>query len=431
MVKLLKKLDLPLLKLIKSISNLADELGCDVYLVGGFVRDILLKRKNLDLDITIDALASPGLKGGGIDFALKLAKKLKADVVTHGRFGTATITCRDGIKIDVATARKETYPKQAELPRVSAGTIRDDLKRRDFSINALAVNLNKKDFGKMLDWFKGQADIKKRCIRILHNRSFIDDPTRILRGIRFEQRFGFKFDKDTKMLVKKAKKMRMIKKVHKHRLRDEIILILKEEQPLKVILRLKSLYGLRFIHKAIKVDQATERLFRGVRKKNRWFKDNFPQKRELDEWLVYFIILLRKLKRRDILKLCHDFAFRKGIRKIIISYNDELGLLRRSLDKKHLKPSNVYQLLEPLSYEAIIAVLATIENKRAYKHVFDFLRHYDEMKLHINGHDLKNIGIKPGPHFKGMLEMMLYEKLDKKLSHKEELSFLKHKLDIK
>lgn len=424
MVKLLKKLRPEILKLIEDISRLANKTSYNVCLVGGFVRDILLKRENLDLDIMVE--------GSGIDFASRLARKLKAKIITHKRFGTATLTCGNGIKIDIATARKEMYLKPAELPKVSLGAIEDDLKRRDFSINALAVSLNKHSFGRIIDLFNGQGDIKKGYIRILHDNSFIDDPTRILRGIRFEQRFGFKFAASTKALIVQAKKLKMLKEVQKHRLRDELVLILKENNPPRVISRTKALYGLTFIHKKIKFDKTTQRLFKDIQKQIIWFKNNFPRKRHLDEWLIYLIILLRRLKQKELIDFCHKFAFKRGETKRILSYNKELKHIGKLLNKDKTKPSRIYQSLEHISYEVIIAVLVTLKNKKIARHIHDFFSIYNGTKLMITGHDLKDLGIRPGPHFKEVLHKVLCAKLDNKLSQKrEELSFLKQQLGMK
>jgi tRNA nucleotidyltransferase (CCA-adding enzyme) len=234
----LHKLPQEIKDLIYLASNIATENNMPVYLVGGFVRDLLLEVKNLDLDFVIE--------GDGIKFAEDLATILKARLIRHRRFGTATIVLNPvrvitsfsrlpivsrGVKIDIATARRETYPRPASLPLVTRGTLEDDLARRDFSVNAMAISITKKDFGKLVDFFCGKDDLQHKKVRILHSLSFIDDPTRMLRAIRFEQRYNFKIEPHTLKLLKVAAAIKMLEKVQPQRLRDELILILKEAHP--------------------------------------------------------------------------------------------------------------------------------------------------------------------------------------------------------
>lgn len=179
MKEYLRKLPKEIQDLISKAARVASGNNISAYLVGGFVRDLLLGVKNLDLDIVVE--------GDGIKFAQDFAHTLKAKLILHRRFGTATITLGYNLKIDIATARKETYPYPACLPVVTSGTIEDDLARRDFTINAMAISIMQKDFGRFIDLLYGKHDLYHKKIRVLHNLSFIDDPTRILRAIRFEK----------------------------------------------------------------------------------------------------------------------------------------------------------------------------------------------------------------------------------------------------
>ncbi len=183
MKKYLQRLPKEIQDLIYLSSEVAAANHFRAFLVGGFVRDLVLQVKNLDLDIVVE--------GDGIKFAEDIVDFLKARVVKHSRFGTATVTLSAAVKIDVASARVECYPAPACLPQVKNGSIKEDLKRRDFSINAMAISINKKDFGRLIDFFDGINDLRKSKIRVLHDLSFIDDPTRILRAVRFEIRYGF------------------------------------------------------------------------------------------------------------------------------------------------------------------------------------------------------------------------------------------------
>ena len=214
--------------------KLANSNGQRAYCVGGFVRSMLLGIDNFDIDITIE--------GDGLLFARRLAEKLKGSLTLHKQFATATVLAKH-FKIDVATAREEIYKYPAAYPKVFFSTIRKDLKRRDFTINAMAISLNSRGFGKLLDFFNGADDLRKKSIKVLHDKSFIDDPTRIFRAVRFEQRLNFTISKNTQRLIKDAVAIGLLDKIGKNRLKKEIDLIKREKAPKKVFKRLKQLLG--------------------------------------------------------------------------------------------------------------------------------------------------------------------------------------------
>ncbi|GAI35559.1 unnamed protein product, partial [marine sediment metagenome] len=191
-----------LIKVIDDLGKLADEYGMKAYLVGGFVRDLLLKYANLDIDVVIE--------GDAIAFAKKIVKKFGGRVRPHKKFGTAVVVLPNDFRIDFASARSEYYKQPAALPSVEKSSIYQDLYRRDFSINSMAIKLNAIEFGQILDYFGGQRDILEKRIRILHNLSFIDDPTRIFRAVRFEQKYGFYMDSQTENFARKAIGMELV-----------------------------------------------------------------------------------------------------------------------------------------------------------------------------------------------------------------------------
>lgn len=232
-----KRLPKPVFQLLAKIGKWAEEYGSSAYLVGGCVRDLLLGVKNLDLDITLEANA--------IEFVQFLKTKIELSAKTYRKFGTATITLAGGFKIDLASARRESYAHPAALPTVFLSSINDDLGRRDFSINAMAVNINPDNFGQPLDLFNGQKDLQQAKIRVLHDNSFIDDPTRILRAIRFEQRYGFKIEPKSLKLMHNAIASGLLEKLSGARFKREFNLLLKEKQPQKVIARFNQLLNLK------------------------------------------------------------------------------------------------------------------------------------------------------------------------------------------
>lgn len=218
---------------LHAAGSLAADMGCCAYAVGGMVRDLLLGRETFDLDIVVE--------GEGIRFARNLAGRLGARVKGYERFGTATITLPTGARVDVATARTEVYDAPAALPRVTPGSIRDDLFRRDFTINAMALSLAPGEFGRLLDEFGGVRDIRDRRIRVLHERSFVDDPTRIFRAVRFETRLGFRIAAADERRIREALSLSLLGKLEEYRIAAELRLILREPDPLRPLLRLAQL----------------------------------------------------------------------------------------------------------------------------------------------------------------------------------------------
>ena len=414
---------------IKFIAKLAKEFNYPVYIVGGFVRDLILGLKDFDLDIVVEADA--------IHFAKELSHRLKADFIKHRRFQTATIVIKGqthphgeffsiAAKIDIATARKESYEHPASLPRVSPGTIKDDLGRRDFSINAMAVSILEDTFGTLVDFYNGREGLKHKKIKVLHDASFIDDPTRLLRAIRFEQRFDFNFEKTTSRLFKEAVKLKMLQKVHKHRLRDELILILKEPQAVKCIRRVYGLCGFEFIHRDARLNHKALVLLKKTNEIYTWFKDNFPHKHKVELWVLYLAVLLENLSLPGLQEVLKEFAFHKSESRIILSYKaDSMRIISKL--KESVLPSSIYKILQPYPYEVIILILVKSNNAKIKHKIKEFLKLDNASHIFTSGHELTALGITPGPDFKEILKQLVYAKLDKKFHTKEEeLSYLQN-----
>ena len=218
----------PVFEAIQAVSG-----GFDgVYLVGGTVRDILLGEEHFDLDIAVE--------GDGIAFGRALARALGGRMTPHEKFGTAIVRWAGG-RVDVATARTEFYDEPAALPTVEHATIRQDLFRRDFTVNAMAVSLKGGDFGRLVDFFGGLADLEQGVLRVLHNLSFIDDPTRIFRAIRYENRYGFRMDGHTVALARACVEMGLVGELSSARLRDELVALLSEQSVADSVRRLGEL----------------------------------------------------------------------------------------------------------------------------------------------------------------------------------------------
>ncbi|MDO8489220.1 MAG: CCA tRNA nucleotidyltransferase [Candidatus Omnitrophota bacterium] len=418
MKRYLEKLPVELKEIINLAAQVSKETGMPAYLVGGFLRDLILGVPNFDIDITVE--------GKGIIFAEKLAKKLKSDLIIHERFGTATLTLCNCLKLDIATARLEKYPFCACLPVVSPGSVEEDLMRRDFTINAMAVSLVVADQQKLIDPFDGKDDLAAGKIRILHDLSFKDDPTRILRAIRFQQRFDFIIEPKTLALLKNAIVCGLLNKVHAHRMRDELVLMLREKDPSGQMKRLSDLGGLSFLSDKLKFVKSTHDLFKSLDKGISWFNKNFSARRRLDTWLIYFAALLKPLGLAKIKIVISKLGLRKGEEKRIINYYQQSHKIILYLSKIGMRPSHIFSLLEPLSYEEIILLRSSSQNRYLKKYIKDFLEIYNGMRPFVSGHDLHGLGILPGPKYKKIFAQVLAAKLNGEVkSRHQELTLIK------
>ncbi len=398
------------------VGETADEAGFPVYLVGGIVRDLFLRVTNLDVDIVVE--------GDGITFAGMLVKRAGGRMKTHQKFGTAVVVLPNGLKLDIATARLEYYASPAALPTVELSSIKKDLYRRDFTVNTLAVRLNGKRYGELIDFFGGLRDIKEKTIRVLHGLSFVEDPTRVLRAIRFEQRFDFHLDKHTRNLIKSAVTMKLFKRLTGERIFAELILLLSEADPLKVLKRMKDFDLLKFLHPDLKAAIETERLFISIGETLTWFKLLYLELK-VEKWFVFFLGLLDRLKDQAmdeaLERLSVPVRTRERLRQSRKRYRDALTVFSREPD---LTPSRIYDLLVPLDTEAVLLTMAKARQEKAKKHISLYLTHLREVSVTVTGDDLKAIGIAPGPRYKKILVELLDAKLDGKVkTHEEEIEF--------
>ena len=275
--------------MLREFGLLAENLGFHAYAVGGFVRDLLLRSPNFDLDVV--------LEGDAIEFARAFSEQHQIKAKMHRKFNTAMLVFPDGQTVDIASARFEYYQRPAALPIVELSSLKLDLYRRDFTINTLALALNPSDFGQLIDFFSGQRDIKEKTIRVLHNLSFIEDPTRILRAIRFEQRFGFKIGKQSAGLIRTAVRMGLIQKLGGRRFLHEIKLILEEENPVPALRRMAEFTVMPALSTAINFDRKMEELFGRLREVISWHRLSFLDE-PLERWWVYLLGLFSNLAPR-------------------------------------------------------------------------------------------------------------------------------------
>jgi tRNA nucleotidyltransferase (CCA-adding enzyme) len=409
------------LELLHDIGKTADELGISAFAVGGFVRDLLINVENFDLDIVVE--------GNGVRFAYAIAKNYGARVRAHHKFGTAVVIIPGGLKFDVATARTEYYEYPAALPTVELGSIKKDLYRRDFTVNALAIRINEKGFGELMDFFGGQRDLKDKTIRVLHNLSLIEDPTRAFRAIRFEVRMGFTISKHTQELIKSAVKMELFHRLAGGRIYAELRLIFKETAPLLAMKRLEDFGLLRFIHPKLKVTREMESVFSSISETLAWFKLLFLDM-ESDSWLVYFMGLFDPLTEKEAVELAASLTIpERHVKKLRTVKREGKRVLGEFYRQPDITPYQVYLLLSPLPVEALLYMMAKTKSASSKKHISLFLTQYRDVQPDLTGDDLLEMGLQPGPHFKKLLASLLEAKMDGVLTNRaEEERFIKERI---
>lgn len=399
-----------------SIGELATTRHTSVYLVGGIVRDLLLNVPNFDIDIVVE--------GDGIAFADAMIAKFGGHIRAHQKFKTAVVVLPNHRTIDIASARIEYYPYPAALPHVQMTSVKKDLGRRDFTINAMAIALNTDNFGELLDFFGGQRDLLERKVRVLHNLSFIEDPTRIFRAVRFEQRYRFSIEEETEELIRKAMDMEMIGGLTNARIRDELVLILSEDNPWPSLSRLGDFGVLTHVHHKIAADAGTRNRFVRIGKVLNHVRTYFET--GLEDWLVYMMALLEPLSPMELDDWCFRMRLRKAhchtlhqglyrTKQIQHEYIDEQGRITNS---------SLYLLLSPLEPEALCYLIAIIADRSFRAKIAFNLETLRKVQVAIDGTDLIAAGFKPSPAFKSILNKVLIAKLDGHVrSFDEELKY--------
>ncbi len=393
-----------LLDALRRVGQVADKLNYQAYVVGGFVRDLFLYRRNEDIDIVIE--------GDGIAFARNFAKAYGARIHTHKAFGTAVIIFADGYKIDVATARLEYYRSPAALPDVEMSSIKLDLFRRDFTINTLSIHLNPGHFGYLIDFFQAQKDVKDKVVRVLHNLSFVEDPTRVFRALRFEQRFGFTIGKLTSNLIENAVKMDFFKRLSGRRMLSEIRLILEEENPTPAIVRMNDFDLLKVIHPSIHLDANLINLLNAVKSALAWHDLLFVEASYL-RWSVYFMALIHHCDLTTSEQICDGMELAPRYRKILCQ--ERLNAMK-CLQRMEYRPpkgnSALYRRLHDFRTELILYMMAVTRRKSVKKSISRYYNHLKDIKPTIGGRELMAAGLKPGPVFRQILDAVLDAKLN-------------------
>lgn len=414
-------------KLLGLAGETGRELGLPVYAVGGFARDLLIGRPNQDIDLVAE--------GNGIALARALAAKLNGRVREHQKFLTSVVIFYDekGIErhIDVATARLEYYEYPAALPTVELSSIKMDLFRRDFSINSLAVRLDGEHFGNVEDFFGGRRDIKDRLIRVLHTLSLVEDPTRCIRAVRFEQRYGFRIGPGTEKLIKKTISMRLLEKLSPQRLFNELRHICDEEKSAACIERLDELGILRELHPAIALTPGKKELLKHMQDLLSWqhllFFDEKPE-----SWICCFLILCQGLTQAESAAVYDRLGMPEAKKDHILRQRANLRKIRPLLlewqekdDRGNAAVSQLCAILDGICLEMLLYAMAAFGNAGLEKNISKYITRWKNEKPDINGDDLKRLGVAPGPIYGELLRLALAAKLDgKAVTAKKQLALV-------
>lgn len=400
-----------LLYVMEVAGEIADSLQCHVYCVGGFVRDMLLRVPNYDVDLVVE--------GDGTELARRLAYRLGGKVRVHERFRTAVVKLPDGTKIDVATARTEYYEFPAALPKVERSSIREDMYRRDFTINTLAICLNLEQFGDLIDYFGGRNDLEKGCIRILYNLSFVEDPTRILRAIRFEQRYRFNIETDTLRFARDAIDRRLLGKLSYKRILQELILILNEKDPVPSLKRMKEIGVWKYILPEVKLEELNEGTLKRISIVLGWWDETYFRT-DTRRWLVYIMFILSNLTEYEVEDVLKRYPLDNHALSSIRESLQMKRLARRIMEQKEWRPSDLDRYLKDIGPECLVYLLLLLKDERSWETVVNYINLKEFVKVETNGNHLKELGIKPGPVYKEILDRLYQLKLDGVVSNRAE-----------
>lgn len=391
-LKAISKLPARIYTFLYGVGTLCDNLDYEAYLVGGFVRDIILDIDNTDIDIVI--------VGDAIQVAKIIGNEYNAQIKIHKQFQTSSLAFDDGIKADFITARREEYKHSGSLPDVFASSIDDDLYRRDFTINSMAICLNKIQFGELIDPYGGQKDLQQGLIRVLYNMSFIDDPTRIFRAVRFEQRLGLQIEEHTLQYIKAAVGRDVLNNVSRERLTNEILLVLKEDKVSKILNRLLQLGIFNKLYVKLNIDEKIINLIDGVKSGHL----------SINKELVYFLILFSNLECIYLDEELKELALNKIYKKSISYFVSNKDNIISILNSDTLSNYEVYSALKSCNKEELV-VLKNISNELAAENISKF-QNIKNTKIEIDGSTLKDIGINPGPKIKVVLEKVFEAKVN-------------------
>ena len=404
---LMAQLDSLSLRHLRHISRIADSYGIQAYLVGGAVRDALLGLSVSDIDITVAGLTP--------EFAQEAAIKLGGEIVTRSQFNTFALAA-SGRRIDLAMARHETYAHPGALPTVVPGSIEEDLARRDFTVNSMAVSLGEDSFGELLDPFDGQSDLKTGIIRVLHDDSFRDDSTRILRGIRYAVRLGFTLDAQTEFALRRDADY--LDTISPARLRDEFERVLEEGRAVSILEVLDGLVALQAIHPALRLSART--LDALHRAENTQYGDK-PA--------LFLSILAYDMPASDRASFLERLRLTSHWRRVV----EDTGLARRRVQDAPsiggFSRGEIYMKLRTLQETAILGCALSENDSPTAQRLMLYLNELRDIKPMLSGNDLIALGVLQGPRIGELLDDLLEARLNQRIeTRQDEINFIQARL---
>lgn len=411
--------------LLQAIAQAAHEQHAALYIVGGFVRDLWLNRPSLDFDLVVE--------GDAIKLAHTLAQQYGGRVTSHTRFGTAKWrlegstfagAARQGVpeahalqSLDLVTARTEFYTYPSALPTVERGSIKLDLHRRDFTINTLALRLDGHHYGEMYDYWGGLNDLRHGLVRVLHSLSFVDDPTRMLRAARFEQRFDFRIEQRTLQLMQEA--TTLMDRVSGDRIRHELDLIVEEPLAAQILGRLNELKLLAAIHPALQWDDWLQQQIAALPQLSpgpEWGLTGQETGNQLKRSLAYCLCLLR-LTPQPAHQVCERLKMRVELHGIVQS---AIGLWNELPRLMGRPPSQITARLDETPALARYAVYLAASDPGVKELLLNYASQWQNIMPTINGHDLQRLGLRPGPYYRTILSTLRNAWLDGMVNTLEE-----------
>lgn len=387
---------------VRTIGEIAQDAGVRAFLVGGVVRDMLLRRANLDVDVVVE--------GDGIAFAQAAAARLGGHVRAHARFGTAVVVLDRGLHVDVTSARTEYYTKPGALPTVERSSLRQDLLRRDFTINAMAVSIDPAEFGNVLDPFGGLSDLREGIVRVLHPLSFVEDPTRVLRAVRFEERFRFVMDDQTESLARQAVEMGLLQDLSGARVREELLAILGEDDAVASLRRLEELSALpALVARGVPTAGVLSDLA-GVEESLSQMPR--PAGRAPRRPVALMVALAGRGTAREVERWAEHLRVGHEVSTVVREVASRAGAVRRSLERPgDLRDSRLYALLGGLAPESLVYFRA-LGPERVRGRVDRFAEVLSHVRLEVSGDDLVALGAAPSPAFSAILARVRDRRLD-------------------
>ena len=415
-LKIAEKLDgLPneIRKIFKNIGKIAQDKDSRVFLVGGMVRDLLLNKENKDFDFVVD---------GDIEGLIKkVADKYEVKYKYNENFQTGSMVIDNQYDLDFAVSRNELYTHPGALPKVKKADIFDDLFRRDFTINALAIALHPAEYGYLYDFFKARQDVENKLLKVLHRFSFLDDPTRIIRGIRLVLQLNLEIEGETKALMQEAIRLSRFSDVTFPRIYKELRFLFEENPGAKFIELLREIPFLRLLYDDYKIPVNIENKWERAERYLAYFRNN---NYNIKKWPVYFSLILKDIPR----SIIERWSLNLKAKNIILfkPENYDVDEIINSSGRVDL-----YNRLKDFTNEELVLMLAEYESEKLEEKIFFYLENISDIDILIDGNDLIELGFREGPIISKALKLIKRQVLKGNLQTREKQIIYSKKLKKK